>query len=406
LNSLVAVREGYDIKKFLAPALIFFGIALVTAAIAVPLWLVPKLKVVPLDLDITSVATSVPAGLTDDNNTPARVFNRCSISEPRAEVFDAHLTQQRRSIIINPSDSDQATLQSGQTVIIDLIRDGDETYKPTAEPVNEKRTCEDAVLTSNVDVVSLDRDTSKPNGNIARIHTIEAPKGTVTIDGTDNFVEAPREGYQYKFGFDVKKSDQTYYDANTRQDVPAKFVEEEKINGLTAYHFVSDVPEVDQVTLPTPNGQPALGTSLEKPASWWGIKRVPAYALVVMDRFAESTRHVWVEPQTGTILKGLEEQHQYFKSPGWEDPDLAAPIRDFRMDAFSATMQWEETTVERQSDKASGYVDQLRLGGVIVPAIIGVVGGLMFIAGVVLLVRRRPDGNASNDDTVQFAKTP
>jgi Porin PorA len=403
LCSLVAVREGYDIKKFLAPALIFFGIALVTAAIAVPLWLVPKLKVVPLDLDITSVATSVPAGLTDDNNTPARVFNRCSISEPRAEVFDAHLTQQRRSIIINPSDSDQATLQSGQTVMIDLIRDGNETYEPTAEPVDAKRTCEDAVLTSNVDVVSVDRETSKPNGSIARIHTVEAPEGTVTIEATDNFVDAPREGYQYKFGFDVEKSDQLYYDANSRQDVPATFVEEAEINGLTAYHFVSDVPEVDQVTLPTPNGEPALGTSLEKPASWWGIKGVPANELVVMDRFAKATRHVWVEPQTGTILKGMEEQHQYFKSPGWEDPDLAAPIREFRMDAFAATMEWQQTTIERQSDKASGYVDQLRIGGVIVPAIIGTVGGLLFIAGVVLLLRR-PKDTGDNTDTVQFNK--
>ena len=379
---------------------------MVTAAIAVPLWLVPKLKVVPLDLDITSVATSVPAGLTDDNNTPARVFNRCSLSEPKAQVLDAHLTQQRRSIIINPSNSDQATLQSGQTVMIDLIRDGDETYVPTAEPVNAKRTCEDAVLTSNVDVVSVDRKTSKPNGNIARIHTVQAPEGTVTIEDSDNFVEAPRKGYQYKFGFDVEKTDQIYYDSNSRQDVTATFVEEEKINGLTAYHFVSDVPEVDQVTLPTPNGEPALGTSLEMPASWWGISGVPPTEKVVMDRFAKSTRHVWVEPKTGTILKGLEEQHQYFKSPGWEDPDLAQPIRDFRMDAFAATMAWEESTVERQSDKASGYVDQLRLGGVILPAILGTVGGLALIAGVVLLFRRpTPATVSATDDTEQFPRS-
>jgi len=406
LNSLVAVREGYDIKKILAPALIFIGIALVTAAIAVPLWLVPKLKVVPLDLDITTVATSVPAGLTDDNNTPARVFNRCSVSEPKAQVLDAHLTQQRRSIIINPSNSDQATLQSGQTVMIDLLRDGDETYEPTAEPVNAQRTCEDAVLTSNVDVISVDRDTSKPNGEIARIHTVQAPEGTVTIEDTDNFVEAPREGFQYKFGFDVDKSDQLYYDANSRQDVIATFVEEEEINGLTAYHFVSDVPEVDQVTLPTPNGEPALGTSLEMPASWWGIQGVPADEKIVMDRFAKATRHVWVEPQTGTILKGMEEQRQYFKSPGWEDPDLAAPIREFEMDAFAATMEWDEATVERQSDKASGYVDQLRLGGVILPAILGTVGGLLLIAGVILLLRRPTPARVSTTaDTEQFPRS-
>ncbi|MBA4021500.1 MAG: DUF3068 domain-containing protein [Gordonia sp.] len=378
-------------KRFLAPALIFIGIAAITAAIAVPLWLVPKLKVVPLDLDITTVAQSQPAGLTDSNDVPARVFNRCSVSGPRAEVFDAHLTQQRRTVVIDPSDSGQVTVQSGQTVQIDRIQDGDETIEPTVAPVDGTRNCEDGVLTGSVDVVSLDRETSKPNGEINRLHTIEAPEGTRTIDAEDNFVEAPREGFQYKFGFDVDKSDQLYYDINSRQDVPAKFVGETEINGLTAYEFVSEVPEIDQTLLETPSGQPGLGTSLEMPASWWGITGIPADEKVVMDRFAKATRHVWVEPNTGTVLNGREIQQQYFKSPGWEDPDLAAPIRDFRMDAFSATMAWTDATIKRQSDKASGYVDQLRWGGTIIPIIIGVVGGVALLAGIGLLVRRRPE---------------
>ncbi len=90
-------------------------------------------------------------------------------------------------------------------------------------------------------------------------------------------------------------------------------------------------------------------------------------------------------------VNGREIQQQYFKSPGWEDPDLAAPIRDFRMDAFSATMAWTDATIKRQSDKASGYVDQLRWGGTIIPIIIGVVGGVALLAGIGLLVRRRPE---------------
>ena len=38
--------------------LAFLGVACITAAIAIPAFLVPQLRVVPLDLDITSVAVS------------------------------------------------------------------------------------------------------------------------------------------------------------------------------------------------------------------------------------------------------------------------------------------------------------------------------------------------------------
>jgi hypothetical protein len=126
------------------------------------------------------------------------------------------------------------------------------------------------------------------------------------------------------------------------------------------------------------------------PAGWWGITGVPPTEKVVMDRFAAATRRVWVEPQTGTVLKGLEEQHQYFKSPGWDDPSLATPIRDFRMDAFTATMAWDQATIDRQTAKASGYVDQLRWGQIIAPAILGSVGGICLLVGIVVLIRRRP----------------
>ncbi len=43
----------------------------------------------------------------------------------------------------------------------------------------------------------------------------------------------------------------------------ATFVGESTIDGLTAYEFVSEVPEIDQVLLATPDGRPALGASLE-----------------------------------------------------------------------------------------------------------------------------------------------
>ena len=69
-------RRGYgyfvitirgNTSNFIGPCLLFLGMFLMTVAIVVPLALVPRLKVVPLDLDITTVATSNPAGLTSND---------------------------------------------------------------------------------------------------------------------------------------------------------------------------------------------------------------------------------------------------------------------------------------------------------------------------------------------------
>jgi hypothetical protein len=68
------------------------------------------------------------------------------------------------------------------------------------------------------------------------------------------------------------------------------------------------------------------------------------------------------------------------------------------MDVFKATMAWDSATEDRQSDKASGYVDQLRWGGVIIPAIVGTIGGISLIAGIVLLIRRRSDRPTGGQD--------
>ena len=123
------------LKKLLAPFLVFIGVAAITAAIAVPTWLVPKLEVVPLDLDITTVSQSVPMGITSDNNLPARVFDRCSVGEDKARVFDAHVTQQRRTVVVDPSDADQATVHGiPDSEVVEKVLLQDAAVKRLVEP--------------------------------------------------------------------------------------------------------------------------------------------------------------------------------------------------------------------------------------------------------------------------------
>lgn len=379
-------------KRIVLSALAFLGFACLTAAIGTKLFLVPQLRVVPLDLDITSVATTVSPDNQAGNRFPATLFDRCSLRAKHARTFDAHLTQQRRSMVIEPSDRRQATIQSAQTVRIDRIREADgKEVEPTMAKAGEPRQCTDALLTASIDRVSVNRKTSVPNGAVNSIQTEAAPAGT---DPKSVSVEAKRQGFQYKFGFDVKKREYLYYDLNTRQDTRARFVDEKVLNGVKVYQFVTEVPETDLADLETPQGEAALGTMVSMPAQWWGIKGkgVKPTETLTMHRYARSTRHVWVEPQTGTIVDGREDQYQYFKFPD-QSEETPAPVREFEMPSLKATFQWSEETVNAQTTRASHYMKELRFGQTVLPLILGGAGivFLLMWAGGLFLARRTGD---------------
>nr|WP_221246958.1 DUF3068 domain-containing protein [Gordonia humi] len=382
----------------------FLGVACIAAAIALPTYLVPKLKVVPLDLDITSVASTVSTDGDAGDRFPAVIFDRCSVTERHAKQYDANLTQQRRSVIVDPSDSKQATLQSAQTVRIDRVRDADGEERDLSMATDGDRPCDDALLTASVDRVSVNRKSSAPNGAVSSLQLEAAPDG---VDVNDVSVQIPHEqrrGFQYKFGFDVQKTDYLYFDTNTRQDATAKYEGEQKIDGVNTYHFVADVPETDLSDLPDAQGDAALGTILNMPARWWGIrgKGVKSTDMVEMHRYATAKRHVYVEPVTGTIIYGYEDQHQYFKSPD-QSEETPEPVRDFQMDALKGTFKWSDETVAQQADRAKHYLTLLNVGGKWVPIALGVIGALLLIgwALLVFLGRNKSDGGGDAADGPQ-----
>lgn len=386
-------------RRFWLALLAFLGAACITAAIAIPLFLVPMLRVVPLDLDITSDATTVAEDGSGER-FPAVIFDRCSVSAAKARTLDAHLTQQRRSVIVDPSDRRQATLQSGQTVQIDRTRDaaGKETV-PTMASSDGERKCDDGLLTANIDRVSVNRKTSVPNGAVSSLQLEATPEGGNVNDVSVNLTN--RKGFQYKFGFDVKKRSYLYYDTNTRQDIEVKFAGEKTINGLQTYEFVGEVPETDVSSLPNPQGEAPLGTMLTMPAKWWGIsgRGVAANDKITMHRYATAMKHVWVEPATGTIVDGSEDQQQYFRSPD-QSTDTPAPVRDFRMDVLKGRFKWSDETVAHQVTTADGYRNQLKLGGFWLPLILGIIGAVLLAlwAFLVWRGRRRPADTITDED--------
>ena len=390
-------------RRFWPALLALFGFAFVTAAILIPTVLVSQLRVVPLDLDITSDATTVSADGNADDRFPAVVLDRCSLTAPKVRQLDAHLTQQRRSVIIDPSSKTRATVQSAQTVRIDRVRDADgkETDLSFAA-AGEPRTCKDGLLSATIDRVSVNRKTSVPDGKVHSIQFEALPEGG-NLD--DVSVDVPRQGFQYKFGFNVKKRPYLYFDTNTRTDNPANFVGETTLKGVKVYEFVSEVPETDLSELPNPQGEASLGTLLTQPASWWGItgQGIKPTDPVTMHRYGKATRHVFVEPVTGTILDGKEDQEQYYRSPD-QSQSLPTAIREFKLHALKGTFKWADSTVARQADKADHYKGLLKMAKFWLPLILGIIGALLILAWLWLFLRDRrrtaadgPSGDSAFD---------
>lgn len=392
-------------RRFWMALLAFLGLACIAAAITIPTYLVPKLKVVPLDLDITSDASTVAREGGAGERFPAVIFDRCSVTKPKAAQLNVNLRQQRRSIIVDPSNETQATLQSAQSVLIERVQgaDGKETV-PTVAAAGDERSCSDGLLTATIDRVSVNRKTSAPNGAVSSLQLEAQPEGTPLEDVSVQLDD--RKGFQYKFGFGVQKTDYYYYDLNTRQDTVASFVDEKTIDGLKVYHFTTEVPETNLADLPNPQDEAPLGTILTMPAKWWGIsgRGIKANEPITMQRYAAAVRHVYVEPTTGTIVDGFEEQHQYFKSP--DDEESRAPIRDFRLDALKATFKWSDSTVSEQVQRADKYVGLLRWGGTLAPIILGVLGAILLALCALLFFRGRGRGDGDGDAPVDGAPAP
>lgn len=193
------------------------------------------------------------------------------------------LVSQRFLTVEDPADADEMTVQAGQT-LRRIDKQGDT-----------------GLLTATIDRVTIDRKTGmpvdkEPNGSIAV---------TTTKEGENIADPVQHTGLQYRFPIGTEKKSYPYFDLNARKTSDANFVEETEINNMRVYHFQQSVPATslwDVVQAPT--------NRLSLPAAKWGVEG--GETPVTMTRFYTNTRDIWVEPKTGTVIKGSEQIHLYY----------------------------------------------------------------------------------------------
>ena len=327
----MARRSGSS--RILACILVGLGVFLVVAAILVPTYTVDTLKKIPLDLEVTTVAEG-----------PGDVLNATALIAGKAQVnTNVPIVAQRYVTVEDPSDADKVTLQAGLTLRrIDMQGST-------------------GLITATVDRVTLDRVTAMP---------IDDPIGSLQVSATAPAEELSHTGLQYKFPFDAQQQSYPFFDLTARQSFDINFVEETEINGTKVYHYNQKVGPVD---LSKVTNDPA--NKLALPADTWGV---PGGQLpITMTRWYQVERDVWVEPQTGVIVKGQEQLYQYYARSA-DKPEVTV---------LKTTLPFNEQTIENQLAQAKDGMDKLSLFGRILPIIAGILGILALIAGIIIGLR-------------------
>jgi len=172
----------------------------------------------------------------------------------------------------------------------------------------------------------------------------------------------PHEGMSYKFPFSTEKKTYQFWDVNSRRAFPAQYVSEEKIQGLTTYKFVQEIPTLEL------QKQEVSGSLVGE--------STPSFQAPVM---YSNKRTAWVEPTTGIIVKGMEQARTTLQNSAGED----------KVTVLQADLTFNEDTQKAQAKLARDGITKINLVKWVVP-IVGVVLGLAFVVVGLLLRRSRP----------------
>jgi DUF3068 family protein len=170
------------------------------------------------------------------------------------------------------------------------------------------------------------------------------------VDG----VPTKHEGLSYKFPFNSEKKAYPFFDTTAKKATPMVYRGEEKLQGLTVYRYQQRVDPVQ------------IG-EIEVPGNLVG-STAPS---VTAPRFYDNTRTVWVDPLSGVIVKGSEDQHQVVRDASGADA----------ITLIKVTLTFNEKTQKQQADLAKDAHSKATLVGVWIPLVALIVGLiLLFVA--------------------------
>lgn len=273
---------------------------------------------------------------------PLDQFSETVAEAQGATVFSVPDLKEREGVNLVATRRVKSDVKAGSsdTVVFDVFLRVEDPDLVVDDP-------KDRVVTATTDRVALDRRTS------------EAVK---CCDENVNGEPTEHRGLTYKFPFGTEKKTYQYFDNTALKTYPIRFVNTEQIEGIEAYKFqmTAEPVEIDQLEVPG-----SLVGSTEK--------------TVEAPRFYTNTRTIWVEPTSGVIVKGQEEQLHTLRDENGDD----------KVTLVNATLTWNDETVEQQSELAKENSDKISLITKTLPIALGIIGVVLLLVGLFLLFSGR-----------------
>lgn len=339
--------------RLAAFGIIGLGAALLTAALLLSTYTTGKIEKIPLTIDQNLVSTGTGAAL-DPGSLSAGPGGRFIVDR------DVPLVSQQAMTVETPANAEVVTLQVGTTV-----------------RRNDKQK-DDGLLLAMVDTVTLNRSTAeavsdkdRPGGSLQKPQSIEDDKPPTNI-------ALPHEGLTYRFPFRTEKRSYPFFDPIAQKPFDANYDGEDDVNGLTTYRFTQNVGYDADGKLVEPIRYASLydkdeDGNVTARAELWGLEGDP-FEPVTMTRFYAAQRTFWVDPVTGTIVKGQERANHYYARDPLR-PELT--VVDY---AVTST----EQTVESQVAAARAERDRVALWSRILPISLAAAGLVALIGGALL----------------------
>ncbi|WP_336207863.1 DUF3068 domain-containing protein [Nonomuraea sp. LPB2021202275-12-8] len=171
------------------------------------------------------------------------------------------------------------------------------------------------------------------------------------------------QGQIYKFPFDVEKRTYPVFNSTVGKAFDAKFVGEEKVNGIDTYKFVQVVPETKTETRNVPAVLFGMGESGD----------------VQLDRMYSGTNTYWIEPATGAPVRQEQQRNEVLKSQDGIE----------RSKAFVATAKMTDETIKELVDSAVSGKSQITLIKTTIPLVLLIVGIVLIVVGIWMFRRRK-----------------
>jgi hypothetical protein len=333
-------------RRTVAIALVAVGTTLLVLGLGLKFWAYPRLATVPLDQKSTTVSTGENMAVLVIRAEGVRVARGVTVTSTRQVDGNA-----------------RAALDKGG--------DDEAFWETSVESVATGI----GVLSQTKEGVSFDRFTGQATNCCGDyLSTVRAVGDS--FESTD--APVTHKGLFYKFPFDTQKDDYPFWDGDLKDAPNAAYAATETIEGLSTYKFVQRIPDttLEQRDVPASLFQPGQAGN------------------VTADLVYTNTRTLWVEPNTGVIIKGQEEVD---KRLVWQGLEAEATV---------GTIAYSPQTV---TDQASAWGDKGRALGLVggtLPVLVAALGALMLLGGLAMVTSAARSGGGRRvlapDDTVDL----